>query len=50
MIPNKEKEGWHYVAAKKLSAILHGITLKHRDNFYCLNCLHYSRKKILNTT
>ena len=26
MIPNKEKEGWHYLAAKKLSALLHGIT------------------------
>ena len=28
MIPNEEKEGWHYLAAKKLCALLHGITLK----------------------
>ena len=26
MIPNEEKEGWHYLAAKKLSALLHSIT------------------------
>ena len=26
MIPNEEKEGWYYIAAKKLSALLHGIT------------------------
>ena len=37
MIPNKEKEDWHYFTVKKLSALLHGIT------FYCLNCLHSSR-------
>ena len=28
---------------KKLSALLHGITLKHKDDFYCLNCLHFLR-------
>ena len=33
MIPNKEK--WHYLAVKKLSALLRGITSKHGD-FYCL--------------
>ena len=26
MIPNEEKEGWHYHAVKKLSALLTGIT------------------------
>ena len=26
MIPNKEKEGWHYLAVKKLSTLLRGIT------------------------
>ena len=26
MIPNKEKEGWHYLAVKKLSVLLRGIT------------------------
>ena len=44
MIPNKEKEGWwHYLTVKKLSASLHGITSKHKGDFYCLNCLHYFR-------
>ena len=38
MIPNGEKR--HYVAVKKLSALLRGITSKHHDDFYCLNCLH----------
>ena len=37
MIPNKEKGGWHYLA---LSVLLHGITSKLKDDFYCLNCLH----------
>ena len=26
--------------SKKISAVLHGTTSKHRANFYCLNCLH----------
>ena len=39
MIPNEEKEGWHYLA----SALLHGITSKHEGDFYCLNCLHSFR-------
>ena len=39
MIPNEEKEGWHYLAVKKLSALLHEITSKYKGNFYCLNCL-----------
>ena len=38
MIPNGE--GWHYLAVKKLSALLRGITATHRGNFHCLNCLH----------
>ena len=38
MISNGEK-GWHYLAAKKLSATLKGITSKHGD-FYSLNCFH----------
>ena len=40
MIPNEEKERWHYFAVKKLSALLHGVTSKHKSDFYCLNCLH----------
>ena len=43
MIPNKEKEGRHYLAVKKLSELLHGITSKHKGDFYCLNCLHSFR-------
>ena len=32
MIPNEVNEGWHYLAVKKLSVLLHGITSKH--DFY----------------
>ena len=48
MFPNEEKEGpeakskgrWHYLALKRLSTLLRGITSKHHSDFYCLNCLH----------
>ena len=43
MIPNKEKQGWHYPAVKKLYTLLRGITLKHHGHFYCLHCLHSCR-------
>ena len=43
MIPNEEK--WHYLAVKKLSALLRGITSKNNGDFYCLNCLHSFRTK-----
>ena len=34
MIPNEEKEGWHYIAGKNISALLYGITsTKHKDGF-----------------
>ena len=46
MIPNEEKEGWLYLAVKKLPALLHGITSKHKGDFYCLNCFHSFRTKI----
>ena len=42
MIPSEEKERWHFFAAKRLSALLRGITAKH-DNVYYLNCLHSFR-------
>ena len=29
--------------SKKLSALLHGITSKHKVDFHCLNCLHSFR-------
>ena len=40
MIPNKEKEGWHYLAVKKLPRLLKEIASKQHGGFYCLNCLH----------
>ena len=33
-------EGWHYLAAKTLSALLSEITSKHHGDFYCLNRLY----------
>ena len=35
MSSNEEKEGYHYVAVNKISA----INLKHKGDFYCLNFL-----------
>ena len=34
---------WNYLAVKKLSALLRGITSKHEGDFYCLNCFHSFR-------
>ena len=31
---------FHYLAVKKLSALLRGITSKYHGDFYCLNCLY----------
>ena len=45
MVPNEEKEGWHYLAVKKLSTLLRGITSTHHGDFYYLNCLHSFRTK-----
>ena len=42
MIPNEEREGWHYLAVQKLFVLLHGITFDF-GVFYCLNCLHSFR-------
>ena len=41
MIPNREKEVWHYHAVKQLSALLTGITSK--NSFCCLDCLYSFR-------
>ena len=38
-------EKYHYLAVKKLSALLRGITSSHNGNFYCLNCLYSYRTK-----
>ena len=43
-IPNKEKEGWHYLAVKKLSALLHRKTFKHNTDFCCLTGLNSFRR------
>ena len=43
MIPNGEK--WHYLAIKKLSALLREIKSKNNGDFYCLNCLHSFKTK-----
>ena len=45
IIPNEEKERWHYLAAERLSA-LSETTSEHKDHFYCLNCLHSFRAEI----
>ena len=38
MISNGKR--WQYLAVKKPSALLRGITSKNNGDFYCLNCLH----------
>ena len=36
---------WHYLAVKKLSALLRGVTSKHDWDFFCLTCFDsYSTK------
>ena len=40
MISNDDKQRCHYLAVKKKSALLRGITSKHHGDFYCLNCFH----------
>ena len=42
---NPNGEVWHYLAVKKLSALLKGMPSKNNGEFYCLNCLHYFRTK-----
>ena len=41
MIPNRE--GWHSLAVKNLSALLREVTSKNNDVFNFLNCLHQFR-------
>ena len=43
MTPNGE--GRHYIADKKLHALLRGITSKHNGNEYCVNCRHSFKTK-----
>ena len=41
MITHDEK--WHYLAVKKLSALLRETTSNHLEDFYCVNYLHSYR-------
>ena len=41
MFPNGDR--CHYLVVKKLSALLRGIPSKNNDDFYYLNCVHFSR-------
>ena len=38
-----ERRRWHYLAVKKISALLRGIRSKNNNDFYFLNCLHSFR-------
>ena len=41
-------EEWHYLTVRSLSVLLKGITSKHKDDSYCLNCFHsFASKKSL---
>ena len=41
-------EKWHYLTVRSLSALLKGITSKHKDDSYYLNCFHsFASKKSL---
>ena len=45
----KDGKKWHFLAVKKLSALLRGITSNHKEDFYCLNCFHsYNTENKLN--
>ena len=48
MFPNGGCGGWHYLAVKKLPALLRRITFKNNGDFYCLNCLRSFRKNKTN--
>ena len=48
MISDGEK--WHYLAVRSLSALLNGLTSKHKDDSHCLNCFHSFDQKIIRKT
>ena len=37
---NDETTNWHYLAVKRISGLLRGITSRHNRDLYCLNCFH----------
>ena len=41
MISDGQK--WHYLVVKDLSGLLRVITSNHKEDFYCLNCIHSYR-------
>ena len=41
----RNRQGWHYLAVKTLSALSKRITSGNYDDFYCLNYLHSFRTK-----
>ena len=43
--PSSEGRRWHYLAVKKLSALLRRITSKLSGDFYVLNCVYSFRTK-----
>ena len=43
MITDSKKQ--HYLAVKKISVLLRGITSTNNGEFYCLNCFHSFRTK-----
>ena len=47
-VANCERRPRHYLAVKRLSALLTGIASKHHGDFCCLNCFHYfaTKKKL----
>ena len=45
MISIEEKEDWYYLAVKRLSALLRGITSKQDGELYCLNFLRSFKRK-----
>ena len=44
MITGGEK--WHYLAIKRATGLLRGITSNHYGDFYCLNCFDSHSTKI----
>ena len=44
-VAKSERWQWHYLAVKKLSPLLRGITSKHHGEFYCLNYLYSFAKE-----
>ena len=35
-----ENKNWHYLAVKRKSGLLRGITTRHNGDFYCLSCFY----------